>query len=99
HIGFNEPADFFTKETHVVSLSQDTIEVNSRFFENKEDVPVKAITMGMYAIMTAKKVLLIINGEKKREIFEKAVAGKITPWVPASILQLHPNVIVLYSKE
>ena len=99
HIGFNEPDDYFTKETHVVNLTQNTIEANSRFFKDTKDVPTKAITMGMYSIMCAKKILLVINGEKKKEIFKEATTGKITPRCPASILQLHPDVTVLYSKE
>ena len=98
HIGFNEPAEFFTKETHVTELDASTIEANARFFARREDVPTKAITMGMGAIMGAKKILLIANGKKKREILEKAMYGKITPRVPASILQLHPNVTVIYSE-
>ncbi len=99
HIGFNEPEDFFTKETHLVSLDESTIEANSRFFASKDDVPKQAITMGMYSIMQAKKVLLIANGKAKKEIIEKAFFGKITPWVPASILQLHSDVTVIYSEN
>lgn len=99
HIGFNEPDDVFTKETHEVELDQSTITANARFFENEADVPRKAITMGMGAIMNAKRVLLIANGENKKEIVEKAFFGPITPMVPASILQLHPNVTVIFSKN
>lgn len=99
HIGFNEPADVFTKETHVVDLHESTIEANARFFESIDDVPKKAITMGMGAIMNAKKVLLVANGANKKEILEKAFFGPITPQVPASILQLHPDVTVIYSEN
>ena len=99
HIGFNEPEDFFTKETHLVKLDDSTIEANSRFFASKDDVPKQAITMGMYSIMQAKKVLLIANGKAKKDILEKAFFGKITPWVPASILQLHSDVTVIYSEN
>lgn len=99
HIGFNEPADVFTKQTHVVDLHPSTIEANARFFEKEEDVPKKAITMGMMSIMQAKKVLLIANGEKKRAIVEKAFNGPVDPQVPASILQLHPDVTVIFSEE
>ena len=99
HIGFNEPADVFTKETHVVDLHESTIEANARFFESIDDVPKKAITMGMGAIMNAKKVLLVANGANKKEILEKAFFGPITPLVPASILQLHPDVTVIYSEN
>lgn len=99
HIGFNEPADVFTKETHVVDLHPSTIEANARFFEKIEDVPKKAITMGMMSIMKAKKILLIANGEKKKAIVEKSFNGPIDPQVPASILQVHPDVTVIFSEE
>ncbi len=99
HIGFNEPDDHFTKETHEVTLDESTIEANSRFFASKNDVPTSAITMGMGAIMKAKKVLLIANGAKKWNIVEKAFFGPITPAVPASILQLHPDLTVIYSEN
>lgn len=99
HIGFNEPEDFFTAPTHEVTLDRSTIEANARFFASMEDVPTKAITMGMLSIMQAKKILLIANGAKKKEIVEKSFYGKITPFVPASILQLHPDVTVIYSKN
>ncbi len=99
HIGFNEPDEFFTKETHVVSLDESTIKANARFFESEDDVPKKAITMGMEGIMQAKKVLLIANGANKKEILEKAFFGPITPLVPASILQLHPDLTVIYSEN
>lgn len=99
HIGFNEPDDVFTKETHQVELDPSTIDANSRFFSRREDVPRKAITMGMGAIMNSKKVLLIANGEGKRDIVYTAFFGPITPAVPASILQLHPDVTVIYSKK
>lgn len=99
HIGFNEPDEVFTKETHIVELDPSTIEANARFFDSIDDVPKKAITMGMGAIMNAKKVLLIANGKGKEEIVKKAFFGPITPKVPASILQLHPDVTVIYSKN
>lgn len=98
HIGFNEPADYFEKRTHIVDLHESTIEANARFFARKEDVPTQAITMGMMGIMQAKKVLLIANGAAKREIVQKAFFGPITPMVPASILQLHPDLTVIYSE-
>jgi len=99
HIGFNEPDNCFTKETHEVELDPSTIEANARFFASIEDVPTSAITMGMQAIMQAKKVLLIANGAGKKEIVEKSFFGPITPEVPASILQLHPDVTVIYSEN
>lgn len=99
HIGFNEPSEVFTKNTHIVDLDQSTIEANSRFFGSIDKVPKKAITMGMASIMKAKKILLIANGEEKREILNRALFGSITPQIPASILQLHPDITVIYSEE
>lgn len=99
HIGFNEPEEFFTGKTHLVSLDPSTIKANARFFASEADVPTKAITMGMMSIMQAKKVLLIANGAAKKEILEKAFFGPITPFVPASILQLHPDLTVIYSEN
>lgn len=99
HIGFNEPDDCFTAATHEVKLDPSTIEANARFFAKKEDVPTSAVTMGMMSIMQAKKVLLIANGQSKKAILEKALFGPITPQVPASILQLHPDLTVIFSEK
>lgn len=99
HIGFNEPDEVFVKGTHVVELDESTIEANARFFASKEEVPTEAITMGMLPIMQAKKVLLIANGKNKEEILKKAFYGPITPMVPASILQLHSDVTVIFSEN
>ncbi len=99
HIGFNEPADYFTKNTHLTDLNDTTITANARFFASKEDVPTQAITVGMASIMQAKRILLIANGKGKKEILDRALHGPITPLVPASLLQLHPNLTVIYSEE
>lgn len=99
HIGFNEPDSYFTAETHEVVLDESTIKANSRFFANEDEVPKKAITMGMMSIMQAKKILLVANGASKKDILEKAFFGPITPEVPASILQLHPDVTVIFSEN
>ncbi len=99
HIGFNEPADVFVRNTHVVDLHESTIKANARFFESEADVPRQAVTMGMVSIMQAKKILLVANGKSKKEILEKAFFGPITPAIPASILQLHPDITVVYSEE
>lgn len=98
HIGFNEPDAHFTSATHEVTLDESTIKANARFFANEDEVPKTAITMGMMSIMQAKKILLIANGENKKEILEKAFFGPIDPQVPASILQLHPDVTVIFSE-
>ena len=95
HIGFNEPADEFKKGTNCVDLDPKTIESNSRFFASIDDVPKQAYTMGIQSIMKSKKILLIANGEGKAEILYKACCGPITPHVPASVLQLHPDVVVV----
>ncbi len=99
HIGFNEPDSCFTAETHEVVLDESTIKANARFFANEDEVPKTAITMGMMSIMQARKVLLVANGAAKKDILEKAFFGPITPEVPASILQLHPDVTVIYSEN
>ncbi len=96
HIGFNEPDSRFVRETHEVKLDERTIKANARFFESEDQVPKKAITMGMGTIMAAKKILLIANGVDKKDIVERAFFGPITPSVPASILQLHPDTTVIY---
>lgn len=99
HIGFNEPNENFNKMTHRVQLNPQTIEANARFFSNEEEVPRYAVTMGIRAIMQAKKILLVVNGKNKAEITEKALFGPVTPEIPASILQLHPNVTVVADTE
>lgn len=96
HIGFNEPAPDFPAQVHTVQLAESTIQANSRLFERIEDVPTMAVTMGVGAIMKARRVLLIA-GADKAEIVEKACHGPVTPQVPASILQLHPNATVILS--
>jgi glucosamine-6-phosphate deaminase len=95
HIGFNEPSDYLNLGTHLTDLSKDTIDANSRFFETIEEVPTQAITMGLGGIMRAKKVLLLANGEKKADIIGKLVEGKISTSIPASILQVHSNVLII----
>lgn len=99
HIGFNEPSDAFMKPTHVAELHQSTITANSRFFANEDEVPRRAISMGVGGIMQARKILLVANGIAKRTIVDRAFNGPITPRIPASILQLHPDVTVIYSME
>ncbi len=99
HIGFNEPADHFPKTTHCVDLTQSTIDANSRFFETMDEVPKQAYTMGIQTIMSAKTILVLVNGSAKADIVKEAFFGPITPQVPASILQLHDNVILVGDEE
>ena len=95
HIGFNEPADHFPLATNCVQLTESTIQANSRLFDSIDEVPREAYTMGIGTIMKAKKILVVANGEGKAEIVKKAFFGPIVPQVPASVLQLHPDVTVI----
>ena len=99
HIGFNEPADEFPKATHCVDLTESTIQANKRFFENESDVPRQAYTMGIGTIMNAKKILVVVSGADKAEILNKVINGPVTPQVPASILQLHPDVTIVADED
>ena len=99
HIGFNEPSDEFTKNTNVVQLTESTIKANSRFFESESDVPTMALSMGIGQILRSKKIILLANGKAKAEILEVALFGKVTPRVPASILQFAENVEVYADEE
>jgi len=99
HIGFNEPGSEFDSKTRETFLAEETIEDNSRFFNNKKDVPRKTITMGIETIMKAKNILVIASGENKSEAVSKALEGKISTEVPASIIQRHKNVIIILDKE
>ena len=99
HIGFNEPDDYFPLETHKVDLAQSTIDANARFFASADEVPRQALTMGIKSIMQAKMILVVVNGKGKAEIVKKAFTGPVTPQVPASILQMHPNVVLVGDEE
>ncbi len=95
HIGFNEPDEIFDQNVHCVSLTNSTIEANKRFFEAGEEVPKYAYTMGIRSILRSKKILVIASGEDKADAVKKAFFGPVTPLVPASILQLHDDVILV----
>ncbi len=92
HIGFNEPGDEFVSGTNIVTLTEMTIDANTRFFEKREDVPRQAITLGNRNIMAAKHIILLATGEGKAKAIKAAIQGNITPKMPASLLQVHPNV-------
>ena len=98
HIGFNEPADHFPLGTHIVDLQESTIQANARFFASADEVPKQALTMGIRSIMRARQILVVVNGEGKADIVKAAFTGPVTPMVPASILQLHPNVVLVGDK-
>lgn len=95
HIGFNEPDEQLDGGTHVVELQEKTRTANARFFPSLEDVPTQAITMGVGSILKAKQILLLVRGEDKAEIVKRALTGPISTQCPASLLQCHPNVVVL----
>lgn len=96
HIAFNEPCDHFPVGTHLVELDPMTIQANARFFDNDPaKVPTRALTMGIGTILSAKKILMIVSGADKSETLAKALLGPVTPMVPASALQLHPDVTVV----
>lgn len=99
HIGFNEPDESFIRDTHCVKLTDSTIEANSRFFASKDDVPKYAYTMGIGSIMKSKKILLVASGKGKAQAIYDTVCGPITPSVPASILQLHPDVVIVADED
>ena len=95
HIGFNEPADAFVMGTNKVELTASTIDANQRFFAKREDVPTHAYTMGIGSIMKAKRVLLVVNGVGKAQAVKDCFFGPIKPQAPGSILQLHPDFILV----
>jgi len=98
HIGFNEPAEALKATTHYVTLAEKTVESNARFFASPKDVPRHAITMGLWNIMMAKRILLLVSGEGKAAIINWALRGPISTQIPASLLQLHPDVTVILNK-
>jgi glucosamine-6-phosphate deaminase len=98
HIGFNEPAEFFSAGTSYVPLTEVTVQSNARFFDGPETVPRHAITMGIRSIMMCRRIILLASGEGKAAILRDALYGPITPLVPASVLQLHRDVTVVADK-
>lgn len=98
HIGFNEPCGQFVYGTQIVELTESTIQANRRFFESENDVPRRAISLGIGGIMNAKTVVLIAMGEDKAQAIRDMVKGDMTPNVQASILRAHPNAIILVDK-
>ncbi|NFS10443.1 glucosamine-6-phosphate deaminase [Clostridium botulinum] len=99
HIGFNEPTVSFEKKTYVVELEESTKIANARFFNSLDEVPSKAITMGIGSIFESKKIMLLATGENKAKAIYDTIYGKVTPEVPASILQFHDDAIVILDKK
>lgn len=95
HIGFNEPGDHFPACTHETALAEITRQANARFFASEAEVPAAAYTMGVGTVMAARRILMIVTGADKSDILHKAFFGPVTPWVPASILQFHPDVTLI----
>ena len=98
HIGFNEPGTTFTSQTHVIKLASSTINANARFFNRIEEVPTKAITMGISTIMKSKEILLLVSGENKKDAMGKLLNGNVTESFPASVLKNHPCVTIIADK-
>jgi len=99
HIGFNEPDLKFETQTHLVELDEETIAVNSRFFDSADQVPRHAISMGIKTIMQSRRIILLASGAEKAQVVQEMAYGSITPNVPASVLQLHPDVTVIADRE
>jgi glucosamine-6-phosphate deaminase len=95
HIGFNEPGTSFSSKTHIVQLSPSTIEANARFFDTIEQVPTRAITMGIATIMQSKEILLLVSGKRKQEALYQLLHGDLSENFPASILKTHPSVTII----
>lgn len=99
HIGFNEPDVKFEGKTHLVDLDEDTIKANARFFNDINSVPRQAISLGMKNIMQSRRIILMASGVEKAETIKNMIYGNITPMLPASVLQLHPDVTVIVDEE
>ncbi len=99
HIGFNEPSDKLIKDTHIEELEESTIKANSRFFESTNDVPKKAITMGMGSILNAREIILLASGKSKKEVMKSFNNNEITTSIPASFIKLHPNVTIIMDED
>ncbi len=98
HIGFNEPDTSLYPDTHLTGLTENTISANSRFFDNIEDVPKQALTMGIGTILKAKKIILLASGAAKHDVVKQLLEGNITTNVPASMLKVHPDVVLICDK-
>ncbi len=99
HIGFNEPGTPFDQHTHIVKLADSTIEANARYFEAIDEVPKKAITMGISTIMESKEILLLVSGKEKYQALSKLLDGEIDSSFPASILNGHPNLTIIATED
>ena len=99
HIGFNEPDDSLNTKTHLTDLTESTITANSRFFESEDDVPKQAITMGISTILSAKKIILLASGKEKRQAISALLRDEINTEIPATMLKVHPDVVLICDRE
>ena len=99
HIGFNEPDVNLNSVTHLTELTASTIDANSRFFEKREDVPTKALTMGMGSILKSKKIVLLASGRSKATVVAELLKESINTNVPATLLNVHPDVVLICDRE
>lgn len=99
HIGFNEPGSSLASRTRPMTLTQKTIDDNARFFDDEENIPRRAITMGIGTIMDADRIVLLASGENKADAIKETIEGPVTSMVPASVLQMHPNVQVVIDED
>lgn len=99
HIGFNEPGTSFEATTHVVELTESTVNANKRYFDKVEDVPTRALTMGINSIMQSKKIILMAFGEAKADAVKSMLEGEVTQDLPASVLQNHQDVVVIIDEK
>lgn len=99
HIGFNEPDDYINTKTHIVTLTEETINANKRFFKSIDEVPRKAVTMGLGMIMKAKKIILLASGKNKANAIKETLKGYLTTEIPSTVLMLHKDVTLIIDKE
>lgn len=99
HIGFNEPGERLNTQTHITALTEDTIEANTRFFENSSMVPTHALTMGISTIMSSKKIILLATGASKRNAVKELLSSNITTESPATMLKIHPDFTLICDRE
>jgi glucosamine-6-phosphate deaminase len=95
HIAFNMPGDALTPDAHVEHLSRETIEDNSRFFAKEEDVPTRAVSIGVGVILSARRIVVLVSGENKADIVSDLMQRRVTTQNPASLLWLHPDVTLI----
>lgn len=97
-LGFNEPAEVLETETHVESLTDETVEAHARFFGSLGEVPTEGVTMGMGGIFQCRSIVLMATGESKAEVASALVDSKVTTLIPVTLLKLHPDVTVVFDR-